>query len=169
MDQPIEYIVHFAKVVKLYQQKNRSCFGCRSPEHLMQDCPKDIVKTAWKAALNAVEGMAKKGRSGPPEFSCHSVNLPSWNYLSGKISQKTPFLNLDPLTHWSGPKNIAQLRINDESCWALLDNGSTINAVTPELVKAHSLDVGPWATWLKAGWVKMALEDYSPNPEAMLS
>ena len=27
-DQPMEYIVHFAKVVKLYLQKNRSCFGC---------------------------------------------------------------------------------------------------------------------------------------------
>ena len=27
--------------------------------------------------------------------------------------------------------------------WALLDNGSTINAVSPEFVKAHSLDVSP--------------------------
>ena len=49
----------------------------------------------------------------------------------------------DPLTHWNGPQNIAQVRINDESCWALLGNGSTINTVTPEFVKALSLDIGP--------------------------
>ena len=44
-DQSMGYINHFANVVKLYQQKNRSCFGCRSPNHLMWDCPKDISKT----------------------------------------------------------------------------------------------------------------------------
>ena len=49
-----------------------------------------------------------------------------------RTSQKTPFLNLDPLTHWSRPEDIAQVRIGDESCWALLDNGSTTNAVIPE-------------------------------------
>ena len=45
--------------------------------------------------------------------------------------------------HWSGPENIAWVKINDEGSWALLDSGSTINAVTPEFVKALSLDVGP--------------------------
>ena len=45
--------------------------------------------------------------------------------------------------HWSGPENIAQVKINDEGSWALLDSGSTINAVTLEFVKVHSLDVGP--------------------------
>ena len=33
------------------------------------------------------------------------------------------------------------VRINDEGSWALLDNGSTINAVTPEFIKACSLDI----------------------------
>ena len=47
------------------------------------------------------------------------------------------------MTYLSGPENIAWVRIDGESCWALLDGGSTINAVTPEFVKAHSLDVGP--------------------------
>ena len=46
MDQPMKYIIHFAKAVKLCQHKNRSCFGCGSPDHLMWDCPKDISKTA---------------------------------------------------------------------------------------------------------------------------
>ena len=43
--QPMEYIICFVKVVKLYQQKNRSCFGFRSPNHLIWDCLKDISKT----------------------------------------------------------------------------------------------------------------------------
>ena len=45
--------------------------------------------------------------------------------------------------HWSGPENIAWVKINDEGSWVLLDSGSTINVVTPEFVKACSLDVGP--------------------------
>ena len=52
-------------------------------------------------------------------------------------------MNPDPLLHWSGPENIAQVKIDDKFSWALLDSGSTINAVTPEFVKACSLDVGP--------------------------
>ena len=57
-----------------------------------------------------------------------------------KTSQKAPFLNPDLLTCWSGPENIAQVKINDEGSWALLDSGSTINVVTLECVKANSLD-----------------------------
>ena len=33
--------------------------------------------------------------------------------------------------------------IDGEDSWALLDSGSTINAVTPEFMDVHSLDVGP--------------------------
>ena len=61
------------------------------------------------------------------------------------MSQKVPFLNPNPLTQWGGPENIAWVRINGESSWALLDSGSTINAVTPEFVEASSLDIGPWS------------------------
>ena len=59
------------------------------------------------------------------------------------MSQKGPLLNPDPLTQWSGSENIAQAKIIDESSWALLDSGSTINTMTLEFVKAFSLDVGP--------------------------
>ena len=31
MDQSIEYIVHFAKVIELYQKKSRNCFEYGSP------------------------------------------------------------------------------------------------------------------------------------------
>ena len=64
-DQPMGYIICFAKVVKLYQQKNRSCFGCSCPNHLMWDCPKDISKSAWKVDLSTKEGKAKKGGQTP--------------------------------------------------------------------------------------------------------
>ena len=134
-DQPMEYIIHSAKVVKLYQQKNRGCFGCRSLDHLVWDCLKNISKTAWKLNLNAKEGLS------PSEVSCQSANIPRWKPLSIMTSWKTPFLNQDQLTHWSESENIAWVRINDESCWALLDNGSTISAVMPEFVKAYSLDI----------------------------
>ena len=63
-DQPMEYIIHFTKAFKLYQQKQK-CFGCGSPDHLIWDCPKDISKSAQKADLNTKEGTAKKGGQAP--------------------------------------------------------------------------------------------------------
>ena len=45
--------------------------------------------------------------------------------------------------HWSGPENIAQVKINDKGSWALLDSGSTINAVSLEFIESCFLDVGP--------------------------
>ena len=59
------------------------------------------------------------------------------------MSRKASFLNPDPLMQLSGPENIAQVKINDEGSWALLDSGSTINAMTPGFIKPHSLDMGP--------------------------
>ena len=40
-----------------------------------------------------------------------------------KSSLRTPFLNLDPFQHWYGIENVAKVKINGESCMALLDNG----------------------------------------------
>ena len=64
-DQHMEYIICLTKIVKLYQQKSRSCFRCECPNHLMWDCLKEIRKSAWKADLNTKEGMAKKGGWAP--------------------------------------------------------------------------------------------------------
>ena len=44
-DWSIKYIAHFVKAVKLYQKKNRNCFGCGSPEHLIWDCLKDTSRS----------------------------------------------------------------------------------------------------------------------------
>ena len=96
-----------------------------------------------KSWFKCKRGDGKEGRLSPSETTCHSANIPRQHSLSIKTLQKTPFLNPDPLTHWNMPESIAQVRIDNESCWALLDNGSTINAVTPEFVEACSLDIGP--------------------------
>ena len=39
-------------------------------------------------------------------------------------------------------ENIAKVKINGESCMALLDNGVQVNTITPRYVKEHSLSVG---------------------------
>ena len=72
--------------------------------------------------------------------------------------------------HWSGPENIAQVKINGEGSWALLDSGSTINVVTLEFVKACSLDVGHFeqsGRWYSED--KLGLGDCFPDPRAMSS
>ena len=40
-------------------------------------------------------------------------------------------------------ENIAKVRINGESCIALLINGAHVNIITLRYVKEHSLPVGP--------------------------
>ena len=39
-DQSIAYMFHFPKAIELHQKKNRNCFGCSSPGHLIHNCPK---------------------------------------------------------------------------------------------------------------------------------
>ena len=65
MVQSVEYIIQFAKVVELYQKKNRNCHRCGSPNHIVWDCPKDISKSTQKVYFNTEEGMAKKGGWAP--------------------------------------------------------------------------------------------------------
>ena len=60
-----------------------------------------------------------------------------------KSSLQTPFLNPDPFQHWYGIENVAKVKINGESCMALLDNGAQVNTITLRYVKEHSLQVGP--------------------------
>ena len=51
-------------------------------------------------------------------------------------------MNLDPFQHWYGVENVAKVKINRESCKAVLDNGTQINTITPNYVKNHSLEMG---------------------------
>ena len=38
---------------------------------------------------------------------------------------------------------MAKMKINGESCMALLGNGAQINTIMPNYVKSHSLEMGP--------------------------
>ena len=128
VDPLLGYITWFTNVEELYQKKNCNCFRCGSPDCLVKDCLEKIGKTARKVGLNMKRGDGEEGRP---------VLLDIGGYPRG------PFLNPYPLTHWSGPENIAQIKINGEGSWALLDSGPTINVVTLQFVKASSLHVGP--------------------------
>ena len=55
---------------------------------------------------------------------------------------QTSILNPDPFQCWCGVRNIAKVKINGESCMALLDNGTQINTIMPNYVKSHSLEMG---------------------------
>ena len=94
----------------------------------------------------------KKVAWGPSDESNHTKG----GHRSGTpgIGQckQTPFLNPDPFQHWYRVENVAKVKINRESCMALLDNGTQINTIMPSYVKSHSLEVGP-ITNLIARWV----------------
>ena len=60
-----------------------------------------------------------------------------------KSTSQTSFLNPDPFQRWYGIENVAKVKINGESCMALLDNGAQVNTITPRYVSDHSLQVGP--------------------------
>ena len=65
---------------------------------------------------------------------------------------QTPFLNPDPFHHWYGIENVAKLRINGESCVALLINSMQINTIMLSFIEDHSFDVRPLSD-LVGRWV----------------
>ena len=61
---------------------------------------------------------------------------PRQRLLQGiKTTLQTPFLNLDPFQWWYWVENVSRVRINGESCMALLDIGAQINIITLKYVK----------------------------------
>ena len=141
-DQSIKYIACFAKAVELYQKKNKDCFGCGSPDHLIWDCPKNISRSIQKTYLNMREGTANKG----------GWALRSWLPLSGCLQMRwfqhkeiTEDSCLEPgPTHslvWAWKHSLSQDQWQE--LWALLDNVSMVSEVTTEFVEAHILDIGP--------------------------
>ena len=99
----MEYIIYFAKAVKLFQQKNRGCFRCGSPDHLMWDYLKDISKNAWKVGLNTKEG-ASKNRGQAPQKLAATQQTSLEESPKHKDIAKDSLPESRPLTHWSGPK-----------------------------------------------------------------
>ena len=60
-----------------------------------------------------------------------------------KSPSQPPFLNLDPFQRWYRIENVAKVKINGESCMALLDNGAQVNTIMLRYMNEHSLQVGP--------------------------
>ena len=52
-------------------------------------------------------------------------------------------MNPDPFQHWYGVKNVAKVKINGDSCMALLNNGAQINTIMHSYMKSHLLEMGP--------------------------
>ena len=88
------------------------------------------------------KGESQEGSLSPSEKTGHTVGIPDQNVLFTKPQQQTPFLNPNPFSIWCGIKNIAPVRISEESSMALLHNGCQVNTVTPEFIEACSLNVG---------------------------
>ena len=138
-----DFMIWLARAVKDAQTDEKCCYHCSSPEHFIRNCP--LMKTARdKKQLNGKEGTAMmKGAWTPPKVTSAIKSPPKGGSGGMKSSLQTPFLNPDPFQCWYGIENVAKVKINGESCMALLDNGARVNTITLRYVKEHSLQVGP--------------------------
>ena len=135
-------MVHLARAVKDAQVGEKHCYHCSSLEHFICDCP--LVRSLRvNMQLNHKEGMAPKKGAWTPQMKVTMPKTPPAGGSQG-IGQctQTPFLNPDPFQHWHGVKNVAKVKINGESCMALLHNGTQINTIMPDYAKSCSLELG---------------------------
>ena len=110
----------------------------QQPESFHQDCA--LVKLARKEPnLNGTE----EGSPDPSRKGNSAEGAPGRDAQGIGHCTQTPFLNPNPFLWWYGVENVAKVRINGESCMALLNNGMQINTITPSFVEGHSLNVGP--------------------------
>ena len=86
-------------------------------------------------------GLTKGGQT-PPTTTSSIKSLPDRGSWDVKPTPQTPFLDPDPFQQWYGVENVARVRINGESCMALLDNGAQINTIMPKYVSDHLLQMG---------------------------
>ena len=138
-----EFMVHLTRDVKDAQMEEKHCYHCSSPEHFICNCL--LIKTSREnAQLNGKEGMAsKKGAQTPLTTANTSKKPPARGFSRCKATptDSTSWIQ----THFSvgtGSKNIARVRINGESCMALLENGTQINTIMSKYVSDHSLQMG---------------------------
>ena len=86
-------------------------------------------------------------KEGSPDPStrkdCSTEGTPGWDAQGIGHCIQTPFLNPNPFQQWYGVKNLARVRVNGESCMALLDNGAQVNTIMPSFIETRSLEVRP--------------------------
>ena len=152
-----EFMVHLARTVKDAQADEKCCYHCSSPEHFI--CNYLLIETLGeKNQLNGKEGTVSKKGAQMPLTTANALRSPRQRFSKHKGPQQTAFLNPDPFQHWHVVKNVARVRINEESCMALLDNGTQISTIMPKYVSDHSLQMGLITILLGAkvacvGWV----------------
>ena len=131
-----EFIVPLIRAVKDAQQEEKCCYHCSSPEHFIHECP--LVKASRKG-----EDGAREGSPDPSSQGGKAKGAPGKDTQGIGCHMQIPFLNPNPFHQGNGIENVAKVRINGESCMALLDNGAQINTIMPGFVKNHSFEVGP--------------------------
>ena len=100
------------------------------------------IQVSYPFKLKGGDGIGE-GSPDPSSQGNQAKSTPERDAQSVGSHTQTPFLNPNPFLQWYGVKNVAKVRINGESCMALLDNGVQINTIMPSFVEEHSLDIGP--------------------------
>ena len=73
-----------------------------------------------------------EGSPDPSSQGSQAKGTPEGDAQNIAHQKKTPFLNSNPFLWWYGVKNVAKVRINGESCMALLNNSAQMNTITLE-------------------------------------
>ena len=89
--------------------------------------------------------MPKKGNQPPQGKAIIAEGTPGLDTQGTKCQTQTP-LNLNPFNQWYWIKNIDRVRVNGESCIALLDNGAQINTITPGFIETILWTLGLFKT-----------------------
>ena len=115
----------------------------QQPQALHPQLPlSESLQREYAVKLQGGDGI-EEGSPDPSDENDNAQEPPGGGSQGITQSKQTPFLNLDLFQHWHGVKNVAKVKINRESCMALLDNGAQINTIMPNYVKNHSLEMGP--------------------------
>ena len=99
-----------------------------------------IIESKYIVKLQGGDGTEEESW-GPSDESDYTQNPPGGGPQDVGQCTQTPFLNPDPFQHWHRVENVAKVKINGESCMALLDNGTQINTIMSSNVKSHSLEI----------------------------
>ena len=109
-----------------------------------------------KKQLNAKEGMAMKKGAQTPLTTANALMNPQTEVLKVKDPPKDSLPESGPLSVLTqGRKH--RVKMNAESCMALLDNGTQINTIMPKYICDHSLQMQPITNILGAKVACMGL------------
>ena len=125
-----------------------TCINRRSVKLLVWECQTPdpwLPKRFWWCHWSSLElqwGDGQEESQSPPEKTHHTVGISDPDISCIKPQHHTPFLNPNPFNRWCGIKNMAPVRVNQESWMVFFDNGCQVNTVTSGFIEAHSLNIG---------------------------